>query len=74
MASWNIGKEQQPKQSGLYLTIVGTHAGYGLQYELNEFDTNLQRWLFLEPREKVHFWKKLPELSRIVKRNSPKKV
>lgn len=62
MAKWIATKEQQPKKSGLYLTLVGMHTGNYFQYELNEFDAAENRWLFLDSRERVRFWQKLPKL------------
>lgn len=62
MAKWISSKEQKPKKSGLYLTLVGMHTGNYFQYELNEFDAAEQRWLFLEPRESVRFWQTLPSM------------
>lgn len=62
MAKWIATKEQQPKKSGLYLTLVGMHTGNYFQYELNEFDAAENRWLFLDSRERVRFWQNLPKL------------
>lgn len=59
---WISTKARQPDESGLYLTLVGMHTGHYYQYELNEFDVAEQRWLYMEPRERVHFWMLLPEI------------
>lgn len=74
MAKWIASKEQKPTDSGLYLTLVGMHTGSYFQYELNEFDIEEQRWLYMEPRETVHFWQPLPKLPKLPKSNSSKRI